>query len=297
MYAYLQGLAGGATATPTAPAGPPGQQAFQKLCDSCHPGGGAGLGPSLLELDQETFVEVTREGAGAMPAYTTSRLSDQELEAVYAYLQGLVGGATPTPSAAGPPAIPHPLAGRDQCLGCHGSGSTAFPQVPGDHAGRTEDTCTLCHSPAGAPAPSATATPAATATPTPTAPSAGPPAIPHTLEGRNLCLGCHGSGSPAFPQVPVDHAGRANEACTLCHSPTGVPTPAPTAAPTPTTTPAATATPTPSGAVPPAVPHSLAGRDQCLGCHGSGSTAFPQVPADHAGRTEDTCTLCHSSEG
>jgi hypothetical protein len=63
------------------------------------------------------------------------------------------GGAAPTPPpppppppAATPSAIPHPMEGRDNCLMCHTSGDVA---VPANHAGRTNDTCTGCHKPAG----------------------------------------------------------------------------------------------------------------------------------------------------
>ncbi len=45
----------------------------------------------------------------------------------------------------------------------------------------------------------------------------GPPVIPHTLEGRDDCLMCHGeSGVVPFP---ADHAGRTVDICTACHQP------------------------------------------------------------------------------
>ncbi len=47
----------------------------------------------------------------------------------------------------GPPAIPHPLEGRDDCVMCHGEGG--LKPFPADHAGRTSDICTTCHQPAG----------------------------------------------------------------------------------------------------------------------------------------------------
>jgi hypothetical protein len=44
----------------------------------------------------------------------------------------------------------------------------------------------------------------------------------------------------------------------------------------------------------PGVPHPLEGREDCLACHGTGQVeAFP---ADHEGRTNDTCTMCHLVE-
>ncbi len=51
--------------------------------------------------------------------------------------------ATPT---GGPPAITHPLEGRDDCLMCHGE--AGVKPVPADHTGRTNDTCATCHQPA-----------------------------------------------------------------------------------------------------------------------------------------------------
>jgi hypothetical protein len=114
---------------------------------------------------------------------------------------------TPTPEVGGPPGVPHPLEGRAECLGCHASGVAGFPQVPADHAGRTDDTCVLCHKPAAP----------AEGTPTPTKAA---PSIPHTLRGRGDCLLCHAKGIASAPAVPLDHAGRTNDTCTLCHETT-----------------------------------------------------------------------------
>ncbi len=104
-------------------------------------------------------------------------------------------------------------------------------------------------------------------------------------------------------------------------APTEAPTTAPTEAPTaaPTTAPAATAAMTPTASVAvtptaqvavtpgagatvtstapaeggiPLIPHTLAGRDNCMLCHVAGGAAEP-LPADHAGRTVATCTGCH----
>ena len=81
------------------------------------------------------------------------------------------------------------------------------------------------------------------------------------------------------------------------------PTPTPTAAPAqPTATkPAATPVPAqptatkPSGtpAAAPKIPHPLEGRSDCLLCHATGVSGAKAVPADHAGRTSDTCNTCH----
>lgn len=40
--------------------------------------------------------------------------------------------------------IPHPLAGREECLTCHGPGTQGAPTT--DHPERSK--CTICHEPA-----------------------------------------------------------------------------------------------------------------------------------------------------
>lgn len=42
-----------------------------------------------------------------------------------------------------------------------------------------------------------------------------------------------------------------------------------------------------------ALPHDVAGQEDCLMCHGEGIVGAAKVPADHTGRTNDTCQLCH----
>jgi NapC/NirT cytochrome c family, N-terminal region len=132
--------------------------------------------------------------------------------------------ATATPGAStgeAPPAIPHDLAGRDNCLTCH-SPDVGIKPAPKDHAGRTNDTCQGCHKPATSAGP--TATPAAesgtaVATATPGASSGeAPPAIPHDLAGRDNCLTCHNPDVGIKP-APKDHAGRTNDTCQGCHKP------------------------------------------------------------------------------
>jgi len=156
------------------------------------------------------------------------------------------------PAASGvPKAIPHPIEGRADCLSCHASGAQA---VPASHKGRTNETCQSCHKMD------------ATASSKPSA-----KAIPHSIAGFSACLNCHASG----PQtVPSDHAGRTNDTCQSCHSPSPSATVAPTQAAT-------------------KIPHVFAGNADCLSCHASGAQA---VPADHAGRTNETCQSCHQPD-
>ncbi|MCA9528735.1 MAG: cytochrome c [Myxococcales bacterium] len=65
-----------------------GQVVFQTYCNSCHPGGEKGKGPNLHDVGihpakARMFI---REGSGRMPAFNKSRISDDQLEAVLAYL-------------------------------------------------------------------------------------------------------------------------------------------------------------------------------------------------------------------
>ena len=156
--------------------------------------------------------------------------------------------ATPAPPTGGPPLIPHDLAGRTECLGCHGSNVPGVPQIPQFHKdyGFTNNNCLTCHKPAPTTSPStaaqptATAQPAATSQPTATteptvssqspvtptisappataAPAAGgPPQIPADHAGRTTCTACHAQGLAGAPKLPADHAGRTDEMCKACH--------------------------------------------------------------------------------
>lgn len=96
------------------------------------------------------------------------------------------------------PPIPHPLEGRDNCLACHETGVAGAPQVPADHKGRTIEMCRMCHVLREAPAPSA-------------------PLIPHPLEGRENCTGCH--------QPQLDSDLQADPVATATFVPPPLPTP------------------------------------------------------------------------
>jgi hypothetical protein len=105
--------------------------------------------------------------------------------------------------------------------------------------------------------------------------SATPPAVQHDLAGRDQCLMCHTAGAmEAVPDAPANHADRPNEACLWCHAADAS---------------MQTATPT-------AVAHELEGRDQCMMCHTPGRMEpVPDAPADHEGRADNLCTLCHAT--
>jgi mono/diheme cytochrome c family protein len=64
-----------------------GQQVFAEHCHKCHIGGGAGLGPAIRPVPDFLIRFQVRQGLGAMPAFTEQRLSDEDLDALLAYLR------------------------------------------------------------------------------------------------------------------------------------------------------------------------------------------------------------------
>jgi mono/diheme cytochrome c family protein len=68
-----------------------GQSVFMEKCDRCHPGGEAGLGPSLKSgLVSRYLVKFqARNGMGVMPAFDHDEISDADLDDVVAFLKAL----------------------------------------------------------------------------------------------------------------------------------------------------------------------------------------------------------------
>src|SRR4051794_18429771 len=66
-----------------------GREVFMRNCNQCHPRGEAGLGPALNNKYVPAFMIRTqvRLGLGAMPAFPTSVLSEQDLAALVRYIQ------------------------------------------------------------------------------------------------------------------------------------------------------------------------------------------------------------------
>lgn len=97
----------------------------------------------------------------------------------------------------------------------------------------------------------------------------------HPLTQLQDCLKCHGSkGIPGVTKIPASHSGVPISVCQLCHKP-------------------------PLDSDMSAVPRIPHDKDQpgCLQCHGEGIAGAKKVPASHAGRTEETCLLCHRAQG
>ena len=73
-----------------------GQIMFGHSCDSCHPGGDAGQGPSLRTAQiksqytsDDKIAAYVRKGGFDMPAFGTDRISDADLAAIAAFVRSL----------------------------------------------------------------------------------------------------------------------------------------------------------------------------------------------------------------
>ncbi len=125
-----------------------GEQLFQNLgCAACHLADGSGIGPSLenrygqmvdlegggsVTFDDEYIAESiatpgARVGAGNTPAMPPFQISNEEIDALVAYVKSLSGVADDTAVAAGedggsavPDTMPEAYA-LQGCIGCHGA--------------------------------------------------------------------------------------------------------------------------------------------------------------------------------
>jgi mono/diheme cytochrome c family protein len=68
-----------------------GQQHFMRFCQKCHPGGQAGLGPSITAVPAPMFLKKfqVRHGLGVMPAFSKEVISRKELREIASYLKAL----------------------------------------------------------------------------------------------------------------------------------------------------------------------------------------------------------------
>jgi mono/diheme cytochrome c family protein len=68
-----------------------GERVFMRHCHSCHPGGDAGLGPSLNDKPLPRFLMAfqIRQGLGAMPAFPADTLDDASVAQLLDYLVAL----------------------------------------------------------------------------------------------------------------------------------------------------------------------------------------------------------------
>jgi cytochrome c5 len=164
----------------------------------------------------------------------------------------------------GPPiAAPHMPHGPEvdpACSGCHAGEVPGVPQLPPDHAGRTDDLCRTCHTPGEAGEVEEGLASAA-------------PNIPHGPEVDAACGDCHAGEVPGVPQFPADHEGRADDVCAMCHQPAVEPVESPQ------------------------IPHSTEGFNSCAICHGNEGTGAPLVPDSHQDWPDDICKACHQQGG
>ncbi len=116
----------------------------------------------------------------------------------------LVSGVANAQQAAqqGPPRMPHPAAGKEQCLTCHARttppANANINVVPANH-NFPVTACAMCHRPV----------------------ENAPPAIPHaTTEAFAQCKTCHVANSPmGAPAPPASHANYNIAICGMCHTP------------------------------------------------------------------------------
>lgn len=68
-----------------------GEIVFAQQCAQCHPNGEAGLGPAINDrpVPRALIATQIRLGVGAMPAFDEDTLSDDDVDAVTAYLVAL----------------------------------------------------------------------------------------------------------------------------------------------------------------------------------------------------------------
>jgi len=105
-----------------------------------------------------------------------------------------------------------------------------------------------------------------------------PPVTPHDLAGKENCAMCHGGeGMMGATAMPEGHKGFENANCQLCHS---------EASPVQTAAGAAGA-----------IPHDLAGKENCAMCHAEGVMGATKMPANHGDMKSENCTVCHAKAG
>jgi len=71
-----------------------GEQIFIRSCNTCHPGGKQGMGPSLIDIskkypDDEALKALIRKGRGIMPAQPANVINDNEMNRLVEYLKTL----------------------------------------------------------------------------------------------------------------------------------------------------------------------------------------------------------------
>jgi mono/diheme cytochrome c family protein len=72
---------------------PRGEVIFARYCNTCHPGGNRGSGPSLFTLvphmDDDSIRAVIRKGKKQMPGYNSSTIPEDHMADLILYLRSL----------------------------------------------------------------------------------------------------------------------------------------------------------------------------------------------------------------
>jgi cytochrome c2 len=71
-----------------------GEQLFIRSCNTCHPGGKAGMGPSLESVNQHfpddaALKKFIRTGKGIMPGQPAATMNEDEVAALILYVRNL----------------------------------------------------------------------------------------------------------------------------------------------------------------------------------------------------------------
>jgi mono/diheme cytochrome c family protein len=66
-----------------------GEKVFMMNCQKCHPGGEAGLGPSINSNPQFVKRFQVRHGLGVMPSFKKDEISEDDLKDLLKYLKAL----------------------------------------------------------------------------------------------------------------------------------------------------------------------------------------------------------------
>ena len=255
-----------------------GSELFSKVCSPCHgtrgdriPAAPLNSPQFLSRFDDSYLALVFSRGKGTMPAFGMDRegpLGEEEIRAVVSHLR-TSAGQTPSPALA-TLSVGSAERGRElfakNCLICHPQPGAMGDQVTPEKARQMVSTLTdeqIASLIQYIKSQIAVAAATHTARPSPTEIKAPQP-VPHrSKEWQSRCLECHDRS--AIAPMPVNHAGRTNALCLLCHEP---------------------------GQPAPTVSHAIQDKDRaCLTCHGKEGKR--PVPTTHEGRKETICLTCH----
>jgi len=88
----------------------------------------------------------TRQALSTLPVVQAKTIPQEEVSTAAPAVEA-PSGAAPAAASTGPSQMTHPVAGRENCLMCHGQGIGGAARVPADHVDRSNDGCQMCHKP------------------------------------------------------------------------------------------------------------------------------------------------------